>query len=72
MLSINNLLLSGKYNLVVPLLPNQMLLFDLQKEAKKIFNEAPIRVSEQSDTKRGPVEQKDESVFQSILSIFSK
>lgn len=65
-------MLSGKYNLVVPLLPNQMLLFDLEREAKKIFNEAPTRVSEQSDTKRGPVKQKDESVFQLILSIFSR
>lgn len=57
---------------MVPLLPNQMLLFDLDKEAEKLLQEEP----KNRTPKPQPLKKKDnndpDSLFGFILSVFGR
>lgn len=57
---------------MVPLLPNQMLLFDLDKEAEKLVKEVP----KNRTPKPQPVKKEDnrdnDSLFGFILSVFGR
>lgn len=69
---INGLVFPGKFNLVVPLLPNQMLLFDLDKEATKLLNEGPKNTTPKLQPVKKQEKNEGETLFGMILSVFGR
>uniref|UniRef100_A0A1B6JSQ1 DnaJ homologue subfamily C member 28 conserved domain-containing protein n=1 Tax=Homalodisca liturata TaxID=320908 RepID=A0A1B6JSQ1_9HEMI len=62
----------GKFNLVVPLLPNQMLLFDLDQEATKILNSPPKKFEEPKPKPSKIKHESQDTLISMLVSVFNR